>query len=171
MWSLLRLSYLQHGILAIQTFSFAVLTQIVVVSNRTCESHTFDWCCPTSVTNNAVVTLSLLAGTFDTKIFAEKTLKSRVTEVSNFLFDKFNNLVKSFHSIDAWSTALLAWSSLFVFLGSVTFEASHLVFNALFTNKFTVRRLLFFNKLFDLIYSFWNFHFFQNLDRRNNFLS
>jgi hypothetical protein len=138
MRSLIGFSDLQHGVLIVNALGFASSTKIEIVANRAHVPDTGYWSHVAAIADDSLMALYLLVGIFTIHVFSEKFFERCIAEIFNFFRNNFYNLSQTFQCEDSSTRALLAWATFFVDFATVTLEASHLLFDAFFTDQFTI---------------------------------
>ena len=136
--SLASLSNFEHGVLTVDTFSFAVLAEVVVVANRAHVPDTNNGGYFATITNNGGMLLLLLFDALLLEVIIEESAELAGTVVSDLFAHKLTHLFQALGAENASAIAFSAWKAFLVDLRATALETINLFFNGFLSRFFTV---------------------------------
>lgn len=136
--SLVSLSNLEHGVLAVDSLSFAVLAEVVVVANRTHVTDANNGGHFATIAHNSCVLLPLLFGALLLKVAIEESAELAGAVVGDLFAHKLTHLFQTLGAENAGSIAFAAWKTFLVDLGPAALKAINLLFNGFLPRLFAV---------------------------------
>ena len=124
--------------LTVDSFSFAVLAEVVVVANRAHVPDANNGGYFATITNNGGMLLLLLFDALLLEVIIEESAELAGTVVSDLFAHKLTHLFQALGAENASAIAFSAWKAFLVDLRATALETINLFFNGFLSRFFTV---------------------------------